>query len=57
MTKVVISFFIGVCVYLLGLAIFCIVKAVRYKRKYKKDLEAHEKEEKQSEVSTDTSKE
>lgn len=57
MTKVVISFFIGICVYLLGLAIFCIVKAVRYKRKYKKDLEAHEKEEKQSEVSAHCSKE
>lgn len=57
MTKVVISFFIGICAYLLGLAIFCIVKAVRYKRKYKKDLEAHEKEEKSCEVSADTSKE
>lgn len=46
MTKAVIAFFIGIGVYLTGLAIFCIVKAVRNKRKYKKELKQDEEEDK-----------
>lgn len=50
MTKAVIAFFIGVAVYLTGLGIFCIVKAVRNRRKYKKEL-AQDEEENKSETS------
>lgn len=50
MTKFTIAFLIGIACYLAILGIFCIVKAVRNKRKYKKDL-AKDEEENQSEVS------
>lgn len=56
MTKVTISILIGVGVYLLGLGLFTLIKFIGYKRKYKKDLEAHEKEEHKSEDSVSTSK-
>ena len=56
MTKFTIAFLIGIAVYLFGLAVFCIIKAIRNKRKYKKDLEAYEQEE-SSETSVEDTKE
>lgn len=44
MTKFTIWFLVGVAVYLVGLGIFCLIKFIRNKQKYKKELKQHEEE-------------
>lgn len=44
MTKFTIWFLVGIAVYLVGLGIFCLIKFIRNKQKYKKELKQHEEE-------------